>query len=150
VVLSAELLETITSAAEESYPDEACGLLVGTAEPDGVVLVTSVEPAPNVASGSRGDRFEVDPRVRFALMRRLRGSAECLIGHYHSHPDHPASPSGRDLEMAFEPELIWVITSVLRGRAVDTTAHVLDPFAGGFRLIELRVIGPHAAPPGQD
>jgi proteasome lid subunit RPN8/RPN11 len=150
VVLPAELLETITNAAEVGYPDEACGLLVGTVKPDGMVLVTNVEPAPNVASGSRTDRFEVDPRVRFALIRRLRGSAECLIGHYHSHPDHPASPSRRDLEMAFEPELVWVITSVLRGRAADTTAHILDPIAGGFRRIDLRVIGPHSIQPAPD
>jgi proteasome lid subunit RPN8/RPN11 len=150
VAIPAELLKKVTDAGEYSYPDEACGLLVGTVKPDGVVLVTSVEPAANVASGSRRDRFEVDPRVRFALMRRLRGSVECLIGHYHSHPDHPASPSRRDLEMAFEPELIWMITSVLKGRAADTTAHVLDPVAGDFRRVDLQVIGPHTMQPAPD
>jgi proteasome lid subunit RPN8/RPN11 len=150
VVLPAELLETMTDAAENSYPDEACGLLVGTVKPNGVVLVSSIEPAPNVATGSRSDRFEVDPRVRFALMRRLRGGAECLIGHYHSHPDHPALPSRRDLEMAFEPDFIWLIISVIKGRAANTTAHIPDPAAGGFRRIDLRIIGPHTIQPEQD
>ena len=150
MAIPVELLKTITDAAESSYPDEACGLLVGTVEPGGVVLVSSVEPAPNVARGSRNDRFEVDPRVRFALMRRLRGGAECLIGHYHSHPDHPALPSRRDLEMAFEPDLIWLITSVINGRAGDTTVHIPEPVAGGFRRLDLRLIGPHTIQPGRN
>ncbi|MGZ8409775.1 MAG: M67 family metallopeptidase, partial [Hyphomicrobium sp.] len=102
VVIPADLLKKVTDAAATSYPDEACGLLVGTVERGAVILVSSIEPAPNIASGSRNDCFEIDPRVRFALMRRLRGGKERLIGHYHSHPDHPASPSRRDLEMAFE------------------------------------------------
>ena len=83
-------------------------------------------------------------------MRRLRGGAERMIGHYHSHPDHPASPSRHDLEMAFEPDLIWLITSVIGGRVADTAAHVPDRAAGGFRRIDLRVIGPHTIQPEQD
>jgi [CysO sulfur-carrier protein]-S-L-cysteine hydrolase len=150
VAIPAELLKKITDAAENSYPDEACGLLVGTFKPRGVILVSSVEAAANVAEGSRGDRFEVDPRVRFALMRRLRGGAERLIGHYHSHPNHPALPSRRDLEMAFEPDLVWLITSVMGGRAAETTAHIPEPVAGCFRRIELRLIGPDPLQPRRD
>ena len=140
MVIPAALLKTVTDAAEVSYPDEACGLLIGMAEPGGVIRVSGVEPAPNVASGGRGDRFEIDPRVRFALTRRLRGGSARVIGHYHSHPDHPASPSRRDLEMAFEPDLIWLITSVLAGRPAETTASILDAAARRFRRIALQVI----------
>ncbi|MGZ8409959.1 MAG: Mov34/MPN/PAD-1 family protein [Hyphomicrobium sp.] len=142
MVIPAELLDKVTDAAEKSYPDEACGLLVGTVKPGAVILVSSVEPAPNVASGSRNDRFEIDPRVRFALMRRLRGGGERLIGHYHSHPDHPTSPSRRDLEMAFEPDLIWLITSVTGGHVADTAAYIPDLVAGCFRPVALRAIAP--------
>jgi [CysO sulfur-carrier protein]-S-L-cysteine hydrolase len=145
VVIPAVLLKTVTDAAEASYPDEACGLLIGMAEPGGVVRVSAVESAPNVApgvaSGGRGDRFEIDPGVRFALMRRLRGGTEQVIGHYHSHPDHPAFPSRRDLEMAFEPDLIWLITSVLAGRSADTSAYILDAAARRFRRMALQVTG---------
>ena len=140
MVIPAALLKNVTDAAEASYPDEACGLLIGAPKADDVILVSEVKSAPNVASGSRGDRFEIDPQVRFALTRRLRGGAERIIGHYHSHPDHPASPSGRDLEMAFEPDLIWLITSVLAGRAVDTSAYILDPVADHFRQIDLQIV----------
>lgn len=142
MVIPAPLLKAVTDAAEASYPDEACGLLVGTERPAGVLVVSQVEPAPNIASGGTGQRFEIDPRVRMALARRLRGGAERLIGHYHSHPDHPASPSRHDLEMAFEPDLIWLITSVLAGRATETAAWRLDAGAGRFRPLILQVAGP--------
>jgi proteasome lid subunit RPN8/RPN11 len=80
-------------------------------------------------------------------MRRLRGGAERLIGHYHSHPDNPALPSRRDLEMAFEPDLVWLITSVMGGRAAETTAHIPEPDARCFRQVALRTIKP--GEPGQ-
>jgi proteasome lid subunit RPN8/RPN11 len=140
VVIPAALLKTVTDAGEASYPDEACGLLIGRARPGDVIRVTGVEPAPNVAT-ARGARFEIDPRVRFALARRLRGGAERVIGHYHSHPDLPASPSRRDLERAFEPDLIWLITSVRAGRAAETTASILDPAVPRFRRLALQVAG---------
>ena len=140
MVIPAALLKKITDAAEANYPDEACGLIIGTLNSNGVILVGGVQHAPNVASGSRGDRFEIDPRVRFALTRRLRGKAERIIGHYHSHPDHPASPSRRDLEMAFEPDLIWLITSVLAGCSADTIAYTLDLAARRFRRIVLQIL----------
>jgi proteasome lid subunit RPN8/RPN11 len=140
VVIAAALLKMVTDAAEAGYPDEACGLLVGRVRADDVILVSGVEPAPNVAT-ARGARFEIDPRVRFALTRRLRGGALRVIGHYHSHPDLPALPSRHDLERAFEPDLIWLITSVQAGRAAETTASILDPAAKRFRRLALQVTG---------
>lgn len=145
MVISAAFLKEITDAAEASYPDEACGLLIGAARADGNIIVSGVEPAPNIAGSGSGERFEIDPRVRLALTRRLRGGTQRIIGHYHSHPDHPALPSARDLEMAFEPDLIWLITSVLAGRSADTIACALDPVAGRFRRIALQIAGPGPA-----
>ena len=137
------LLEAIMAAAEAAYPDECCGLLVGRDLDGGGVAVTAVEPSPNDAAGSRRDSFEVSPQLRFDVMRRLAaGNAtattpERIVGHYHSHPDHPAEPSARDLEMAFEPDLVWLIVGVDKGRATRATAHVLDDSAGRFREIRL-------------
>jgi proteasome lid subunit RPN8/RPN11 len=136
------LLDAITAAAEAAYPDECCGLLVGR-DAGGGIEVTAVEPSPNEASGSRRDNFEVSPQLRFNVMRRLDkanaagGPPERIVGHYHSHPDHPAAPSARDLEMAFEPEFVWLIVGVEKGRATSATAHLLDETAGRFREIRL-------------
>ena len=135
------LLRRIRAAAEEAYPAECCGLLVGRRDGQGGVEVTAIEPSPNVAA-SGNDRFEVDPRVRLDVMRALEGGPEDIIGHYHSHPDHPAEPSARDLEMAFEPDLVWVIAAVVGGRATEVRAHVIDTSGDRFRELEVRARDP--------
>ena len=81
----------------------------------------SVKPAvaesDNVAPSQRTRRFEVDPALRFSLMRRLRGSRDNIVGHYHSHPEASAAPSAYDASVVFEPDLIWVIVAVAAGRS---------------------------------
>ena len=130
------LLLRIRAAAEEAYPGECCGLLVGHGDDQGGLEVTAIEPSPNVAAGVN-DRFEVDPRVRLDVMRALENTPESIIGHYHSHPDHPAEPSAHDLEMAFEPDLVWVIAAVEGARATEVRAHVVA--ASGDRFLELEM-----------
>ena len=139
IILAAADLDAIAAAAEAAYPHECCGLLAGrTAAPD-ALRVTRVVPSRNVAEQRRHDRFEVDPQVRFDLMRALAGSDERLIGHYHSHPDHPAVPSATDRAMAHEPDLIWLITAVAAGRATATRAWRPVCEDCGFREIPIRL-----------
>jgi proteasome lid subunit RPN8/RPN11 len=138
LLLSPAHLRTIVDAAERAYPVECCGLLVGQTRVNGDLEVTEVAPSRNLMADKRGDRFEVDPALRLALQQRLRGGAGRVLGLYHSHPDLGAQPSETDLEMAWEPQLVWLITSVIDGQAVHTTAHVLEPDGTQFREIGLR------------
>ena len=39
-----------------------------------------------------------------------------LLGVYHSHPDHPATPSRYDLDYAL-PDFVYLIISVEKGKA---------------------------------
>lgn len=133
-------INQIGAEAEAAYPEECCGLLVGVLN-GRVYEVSRVVASPNIVEARALDRFEVDPQVRIDLMRELRHTDESIIGHYHSHPDHGAVPSETDLAQAHEPELVWVITSVLAGQARESAGHVLDPETGRFRQIELRVDG---------
>ncbi|MBF0247503.1 MAG: M67 family metallopeptidase [Alphaproteobacteria bacterium] len=134
----------ISAQAERAYPRECCGLLVGTRDPGGDVTVTRVVPSPNVARHGGFDRFEVDPQVRFDLMRELRSGAEDIVGHYHSHPDHPAKPSQTDLDLAFEPDLAWLITAVMKsdkgGSAGKTRAWKLNRDTGAIQALDLIVV----------
>ena len=120
---STSQLQEIRNHAERTYPLECCGLLVGTVDTESTVTVTRIAASDNVRtdaeSGGGQDRFEVDPQVRFDLMRALRDTDEDIVGHYHSHPDHPAEPSTHDLDMAFEPDLVWLIVSVTNGQSAD-------------------------------
>ena len=140
IKIPASLLALITVAAEAAYPKECCGLLAGR-DDGGDVRVTRVEPSPNLAEGDQRDSFLVDPKIQFDLMRDLREGPERIIGHYHSHPDHPARPSERDRQSVFYPDHIWVIVSVAGGvdgaRAGDVAAYVFDGADGDFREIGL-------------
>ena len=149
IVVPRPLLKSICDLAEAAYPRECCGLLIGRGDRPATVTVTRIAESENVADGPGHDRFEVDPQVRFDVMRELGliadggaavvvPTAERIVAHFHSHPDHPAQPSQTDLDMAFEPEMIWLITAVEGGRAAQTTAHLLDPSLGRFRQLSLK------------
>ena len=141
IVLPRAVATHIAEAAEAAYPDECCGLLVGRAEASGDRLVSRAAASPNVAEGNTRDSFLVDPKIQFDLMRALGDGPECIVGHYHSHPDHAAAPSERDRRSVFYPEHVWVIVAVDGGRAGDMTAHLFDAGRGRFREIPLRVTG---------
>lgn len=136
-------IDLIDTEAEAAYPEECCGLLAGQYADDGVVRVSLVVPSPNLATqdGTRTnrDRFEVDPQVRFDLMRDLEGGPDAMIGHYHSHPGHPPVPSDTDLDQAYEPDLVWLIVGVEDGRAGAMRAYYLDKKAGGYRELTVQI-----------
>ncbi len=150
IVIPRAVLKTLADAAEAAYPEEACALLIGRLRGNGDVVVSRAELSANLAEGARGRRFEIDPALRIRIMKGLRGGEERIVGHFHSHPDHPAQPSAEDLARAFEPDLVWVIAAVEGGQAIHTTAHVVDEAARQFREIPLRTAdwGPYPAQPG--
>lgn len=131
------VLKSITDAAEKAYPEEACGLLVGRRHRRNTLIETAIESA-NVTTGSKTKRFEVDPKTRFDVMRAVDGSAQSIIGLYHSHPDYPSEPSETDKQMIFEPDLIWLIVSVITGQAVHIGAFRPVEGAAQFRRLSLR------------
>jgi proteasome lid subunit RPN8/RPN11 len=140
IVLPATILSRIATSAQEAYPEECCGLLIGFRDADQRVRVTEIVEAANVAPPPRRDRFEVDPAVRFATMRRLRSRPEEIVGHYHSHPDGPARPSAHDAASAYEPELFWLIVAVAAGRAGEAAAFRYDPLTSVFHRVPISLI----------
>lgn len=107
--------------AQAAYPQECCGLLIGRDEGD-TVVVTKVLPSVNLDPDGGARAFEVDPALILTWHKRLRGTPERIVGHYHSHPNEPARPSVTDLERAWEPDMIWLILSVGRGKLTELGA----------------------------
>ena len=142
LILPQTLLDDISRAAEAAFPHECCGLLAGRADGhDGQTAVTRVVPSANVTEGRAEDSFEIDPQVRFDLMRALEGTDEAIVGHYHSHPGGPAEPSATDLRMAYETNLIWVIVAVAEDKVTDVRAHGVDDDRKAFHPIPLSPTG---------
>lgn len=139
IVLPATVVAAIRRAAETAYPEECCGLLVGRSDRPGQIAIVRAVAARNVSGGDRRRRFEVDPAAHFQLLRDVRGRNETMVGHYHSHPDHPAAPSSEDLAMAFEPNLIWLIVAVNRGSSGDLLAFRPNEDGTAFLPLKLQI-----------
>lgn len=137
IVFPSAVLKRLVDHAERDYPRESCGLIVGCGDAGQGWTVSRIESSPNQAVDP-AHRFEIDPRLRLTLQRSLRGGPEAVIGLYHSHPDGAAQPSKADLDMAWEPELAWIIVSVIDSQATQVTAHVLSANNTRFREIALR------------
>jgi len=128
-------IDLIRQEAEAAWPNECCGLLVGTGNRTEGIVVADVVPSPNLAASDRSDRFEVDPEVRFKTMRDCEAQDLEIVGHYHSHPEHPPEPSAVDLEMAYEPELVWLIAGLTDGKVNALNAFRLNDDASAFEAI---------------
>ena len=140
VVVAGPVRDTVRAHAGRTLPEEACGLLVGRVEAERV-LVTRAVPCPNQApAGERHHRFSIDPRAVLNVRRTLRGSAESIVGFYHSHPDGRAVPSVLDLEhMRLWPETVWLIVPMEDQEAHPGRAWWLDAGETEVRELSIRV-----------
>ncbi len=125
IKLSKIQLDQIIYEATTSYPSECCGLLVGNTS-DHLHIINNIVPSTNILRSRGNDCFEIDPQDRINLERNLRGTTDNVIGHFHSHPNRSNTPSKIDLEMAYEPQMIWLIVSVIEGKFHDFSTYRLD------------------------
>ena len=122
--------EAVERAARSSYPDECCGILVGTAL-EGSTRVRRAIAAPNVSS--RVERqYRIDERLLLEVHKRARSQGLEVVGYYHSHPDRPAVPSALDRERA-HAGVSYLIVSVREGRVEGLASWRLPEGGEGFR-----------------
>lgn len=105
MVILRSALDAMIAHAQETTPNECCGLLLGTGVTiDEAVRVRNLEPGPT--------RYRIDPADHIALMKRLRSTSRTIVGAYHSHPRSGAVPSPSDAAEAFYPDFVYVIVSL--------------------------------------
>jgi proteasome lid subunit RPN8/RPN11 len=148
-------LESIHRHAEADYPAECCGILIGHADGDSKDVVDiapmanlrldparaqDVIPLDDPSRESERNRFLIDPKEQLRAEKDARARGLTVVGYYHSHPDHPARPSGYDRDHAW-PWYSYVIVSVEAGKARDTRSWVLDDDRASFQPEILEVGG---------
>jgi len=110
--------------AEQAYPQECCGVLLGRF--DGAARrVTAVVRCRNARQDSPHNRYDIDPRELIRIQREGRERDEDIVGFYHSHPDYPPVWSPTDLSQAHWFGCSYVITSVEQGQAAVTSSFEL-------------------------
>lgn len=137
--LTPHQLQGIQRHAEQTYPQECCGLLLGN-NTDRTQICAEVWPTQNMWSAtnelidtqqnhdqshSRHDRFWIDPGEILNAQRYGRDRNLDIIGIYHSHPDHPAKPSEHDRQYAWT-QYSYFILSVHNGRVTAYQAWILN------------------------
>lgn len=139
LVVSRQNLKTIEQHAEETYPNEGCGALLGRVSGDENVVEDVVRCA-NVRASSR-TRYEINPRELVRIQREARQQGQEIIGFYHSHPDHPAMWSRTDLAEAHWIGCSYVIVSVNEGKAVEVKSYRLAGRVEEDKRFEAEEIG---------
>jgi proteasome lid subunit RPN8/RPN11 len=127
--IGAAALEVVRAHAEEGYPNEICGVLIG---PAGKGWISEARRARNAVIERARDRYEIDPVDQLRIQRECDAGGLEILGYYHSHPDHPARPSVFDTERAWAG-MLYLIVSVAQGRQVDANGFVTDQYGGPFR-----------------
>lgn len=54
----------------------------------------------------------MEPKEQLKVMKEIRDSKLSMIGIYHSHLESEAYPSSRDVELAYYPEVSYIIISI--------------------------------------
>lgn len=119
--IRADVHAAIVAHAQRDAPDECCGFLLGEED-----AVDEACPARNLARSP--NRFLVDPEDHFAAIHRARATGRIVRAVYHSHPSGPARPSSTDAAEMRDPELIYVIVSLMPKVAVTAWQWVKEGF----------------------
>lgn len=157
--LTPDRLQQLLSHAAQTYPEECCGLLLGTWDrslPNSPRILVEVRPVQNAWSDAAAewmrsvglnqpwsesgklDRYWIDPQEMLVAQRDARDRQLDIIGIYHSHPDHAAIPSECDRVLAWS-EYLYVIVSVQQGTVQDWRCWGLDE-EKCFRSIEVIIL----------
>ena len=134
VLLPGECARAMRVHAEQGYPLEVCGLLLGRID-DAGWHVTDVRPVANLHQERASDRFVLDPDAYRDIERQAREAGIEIIGVYHSHPDCPARPSPTDQTFAWE-DFLYPIIRVDDGRAIEIACWALNAEGKRFQRVE--------------
>jgi len=114
--------DAIVGHCRRELPNEACGLLGGTAG-----RVESVHPVRNVLASPV--RFAMDPLEQLRALEAIGRAGRGVVGIYHSHPGGPAGMSETDRE-----EACWPGTSAPNyPEAVHLIVSLRDPLSPVLR-----------------
>ncbi len=131
IQLTASLLHEVEQHSQAAYPNEGCGVMIGTALA-GSKRVHSLLAVENASpQAEQYHRYLITPAVIIAAERRARAAGLEVVGFYHSHPDGQARPSDFDREHAW-PWYSYLLVSVQQGKVGETAAWLLSDDRDSF------------------
>lgn len=134
VAIPSALLDAIAAWSLDGRPNEACGLIAGSAPALEGGVATRFMPLTNVAASPY--RYLIDPDEQLRAMLDIDDAEEVVWGIVHSHVMAPAVPSDTDVGLAAYPDALYLICSLADPGPVIRAWVIRD---GAVNEIELRV-----------
>jgi proteasome lid subunit RPN8/RPN11 len=123
LVLKNTDLQKIYEHCEREYPNEACGILAGhRGTVKKIYSMSNAEPSPAF--------YVMEAQEQFQVMKEMRQAGLELVGIYHSHTGSQAYPSATDVSLAYYPEAVYLIVTLLDRKF---------PASRGFSIIEGKI-----------
>ena len=150
IAISTAQLKIIYDRAEDIYPEECCGILLGKIEGTSKIVVEVIETintwgkseatteltSSDDLNRTKHSRYSISPRDILQAQKSGRYLQLDIIGFFHSHPDALSIPSTCDRDRAWEI-YSYPIISVINGKINDIKSWVLNS-EGIFQLEEIR------------
>jgi len=134
VRISAALVQAIVEHARAEYPNEACGVIVGSAPAAEGGEPLRWEPVRNAAASPY--RYEIHPDDLLRLTLASEEAGEEFWAIVHSHVASPARPSPTDVGLALYPDALYVLVSLASEPPEIRSWRILD---GEVHEVELLV-----------
>lgn len=128
-------LSALITHAQESAPEECCGLIGGDSalQAQTIYRLRNTAAQPNVA-------YEASPEELFAAQRQMRERGENLIAIYHSHPRAISpSPSDTDVRLAYYPGAVYLIVG-LGGESAMVKAFTISEREQRWQQVEYAIV----------
>jgi proteasome lid subunit RPN8/RPN11 len=131
VRLPDEIREAIAGHARAEYPNEACGIVVGSAVAALGGRALRFVPTRNAAVSPF--RYEIDSADLLRLTIETDDADQAFWAIVHSHVRSPARPSPTDIGLALYPDALYVLVSLAEGEVDPTTG---QPGVRGWRIVD--------------
>ncbi len=104
-------------------PLEACGILAGVIKNERY-QVKKVYIMENTSASS--EEYLMEPEEQFEVFKDIRESGLELISIFHSHPHSPSRPSSNDIDMAYYPDAVYIIISLMNTEDIDFRGFIIS------------------------
>jgi len=113
------IIDALIKHAKSELPIEACGYF---AEMNGEV--SKIYTMKNIDNSS--EHFSFDPKEQFEVIKDMRSNGYKTSAVFHSHPETPARPSREDIQLAYDPNISYVIISLAESEPVIKSFKIKD------------------------
>jgi proteasome lid subunit RPN8/RPN11 len=139
IKLNSALQQRIFQQMEGTFPNEGGGFLLGTKQGDDTLIADVIQVENVFETEEQYHRYAMTPQNWMKMEDEADARGLTLVGYYHSHPNHVAIPSEFDREHAL-PNFVYIITSVMQGKAVEMLVWELTHDRSRFDARTLEIV----------